>query len=243
MISKFRSALLISAVFSAALFPVGTVAYAQTEDAPRFAGAVPSGAPMSFADLIEHVSPAVVSINARITSPVSALGDGAPDLEGMPPQLRDWFERQFPDQQPQQREGQSLGSGFFISEEGFVVTNNHVVANASEITISMSNGEEYPAEIVGTDPLTDIALLRVDSDEAIDFSYVSFDRDPSIRVGDWVVAVGNPFGLVVNCFSNWSYTRNHMAAGHSPMASAINVTRSPRNKSANRMRRSFVPGG
>lgn len=195
MISKFRSALLISAVFSAALFPVGTSAYAQTEETPRFAAAIPSGAPMSFADLIEHVSPAVVSINARITSPVNALGDGAPDLDGMPPQLRDWFERQFPDQQPQQREGQSLGSGFFISEEGYVVTNNHVVANASEITISLSSGDEYPAEIVGTDPLTDIALLRVETEGEIDFSYVSFDRNPSIRVGDWVVAVGNPFGL------------------------------------------------
>ena len=149
---------------------------------------------MSFADLIEEVSPSVVSINARITAPMGMQGGIVPEMEGMPPQFREWFERQFPNQ-PQQREGRSLGSGFFISAEGHIVTNNHVVENATEITVALSDGEEYPAEVIGTDPLTDIALLRLDTDEEIEFSFVTLDRDPTIRVGDWVVAVGNPFGL------------------------------------------------
>lgn len=171
-----------------------TVALAQEDEAPRFAAAVPSGAPMSFADLIEEVSPSVVSINARVTASLEDSPFG-PDFEGMPPQFREWFERQFPNG-PQQapREGTSLGSGFFISADGYVVTNNHVVENASEITITTSDGEEFPAETVGTDPLTDLALLRVEADGEV-FDFVTLDRDPDIRVGDWVVAVGNPFGL------------------------------------------------
>ncbi|WP_421786045.1 Do family serine endopeptidase [Hyphobacterium sp.] len=169
---------------------------AQEEAAPRYAGAVPAGVPWSLADLIEDVSPSVVSINARIVAPVPN-GNAGPQFDGMPPQLREWFERQFPNQ-PQPfgppREGRSLGSGFFISSDGHIVTNNHVVENAREVTVTLANGEELPAEIIGTDPLTDIALLQVDADNA-EFEFVTLDRDPSIRVGDFVIAVGNPFGL------------------------------------------------
>lgn len=193
MFSRLRHFSIIPAAI-AALALTSPVAFAQTEDAPRYAAAVPAGAPMSFADLIEEVSPSVVSINARITAPMGPQGNAVPNVEGMPPQFREWFERQFPNQ-PQQREGRSLGSGFFVSAEGHVVTNNHVVENASEITVSLSNGEEYPAEVIGTDPLTDIALLRVETNDTPDFPFVVLDRNPSIRVGDWVVAVGNPFGL------------------------------------------------
>ncbi len=193
MFSGLRPVSMLS-VMALALLLTPPVALAQAETAPRFSAAVPGGAPMSFADLIEEVSPAVVSINARITAPAGMQGGVVPDLDGMPPQFREWFERQFPNP-PQQREGRSLGSGFFISAEGHIVTNNHVVENATEITVVLSDGEEYPAEVIGTDPLTDIALLRLDTDEEIAFSFVTLDRDPTIRVGDWVVAVGNPFGL------------------------------------------------
>ncbi|WP_394694195.1 Do family serine endopeptidase [Hyphobacterium sp.] len=193
MFSRLRHFSIIPAAV-AALALTGPVAFAQTDDAPRYSAAVPAGAPLSFADLIEEVSPSVVSINARIAPSADLQGNVTPNFDGMPPQFREWFERQFPNQ-PQQREGRSLGSGFFVSAEGHVVTNNHVVENASEITVSLSNGEEYPAEVVGTDPLTDIALLRVETDEDADFPFVVLDRNPSIRVGDWVVAVGNPFGL------------------------------------------------
>ena len=158
---------------------------------PPFASAVPAGAPMSFADLIESVSPAVVTIQASGTPDVSELG---PDMEGLPPQFREWLERQFggrPDQPIMPR--QSLGSGFFISAEGYIVTNNHVVADADEITIGTADGESYPARIVGLDPQTDLALLKVDED--IEFPFVTLEENPHYRVGDWVVAVGNPFGL------------------------------------------------
>jgi serine protease Do len=181
---------------AASLAFASSAVIAQEDAAPRYAGAVPAGVPWSLADLIEEVSPSVVSINARIVAPVPN-GNAGPQFDGMPPQFREWFERQFPNQ-PQPfatpREGRSLGSGFFISAEGHVVTNNHVVENASEVTVTLANGEELEAEIIGTDPLTDIALLRVDTEDAA-FEFVTLDRDPSIRVGDFVIAVGNPFGL------------------------------------------------
>ncbi|WP_420431625.1 Do family serine endopeptidase [Hyphobacterium sp.] len=181
---------------AASLALASPAAIAQEEAAPRYAGAVPNGVPWSLADLIEEVSPAVVSINARIVAPAPDA-NANPQFDGMPPQFREWFERQFPNQ-PQPfatpREGRSLGSGFFISAEGHVVTNNHVVENAREVTVTLANGEELPAEIIGTDPLTDIALLQVDTDDA-DFEFVTLDRDPDMRVGDFVIAVGNPFGL------------------------------------------------
>jgi serine protease Do len=148
----------------------------------------PRGAPMSFADLIERVSPAVVEIQASVTrDPREA------DLEDVPPQFREWLERQFGDQAPTPRPQQSLGSGFFISAEGHIVTNNHVVAQADEITIGLSDGQEFPATLIGADPQTDLALLKIDADRQ--FPFVTLDESPNVRVGDWVVAVGNPFGL------------------------------------------------
>ncbi|PIW31394.1 MAG: protease Do [Rhodobacterales bacterium CG15_BIG_FIL_POST_REV_8_21_14_020_59_13] len=194
MFSRLRLVLTLPAT-ALALTLTTPVALAQEETSLPFSAAVPTGAPMSFADLIEEVSPSVVSINARISAPMGMPGGVAPNMEGMPPQFREWFERQFPNQPQQPREGRSLGSGFFISAEGHIVTNNHVVENATEITVALSDGEEYPAEVIGTDPLTDIALLRLNTDEEIAFSFVTLDRNPTIRVGDWVVAVGNPFGL------------------------------------------------
>ena len=174
----------------AALNNASSPAIAQ-EVRPPFAAAVPAGAPMSFADLIESVSPSVVTIQAR-TEPRES--DQMPSMEGVPPQLREWFERQFGmPANPENRPRQALGSGFFISAEGHIVTNNHVVEGATEITIGTSDGETYEAEIIGLDPQTDLALLKVDED--IVFPFVTLEEDPEYRVGDWVVAVGNPFGL------------------------------------------------
>jgi serine protease Do len=186
------SILVLSAVTAGAVFDrVSAPAYAVQQEEPRFSAAVPSGAPMSFADLIESVSPSVVTIQASV-DPTEL--QGAPDMEGMPPQFREWLERQFGQrgQQPAQPR-QSLGSGFFISADGHIVTNNHVVADASEITIGLADGESYPARVIGLDPQTDLALLKVDAD--VEFPFVSLNEDPHYRVGDWVVAVGNPFGL------------------------------------------------
>ena len=158
---------------------------------PPLAAAVPQGAPMSFADLIEQVSPAVVSIEASGTVD---RGD-TPDLEDLPPQFREFFERfgGLPDQQePQERRAQ--GSGFFISADGYLVTNFHVIRDADDITIVTKDGDRFPANVIGTDEATDLALLRVE-DEDETFPFVTLDEDPDVRVGDWVVAVGNPFGL------------------------------------------------
>jgi serine protease Do len=87
----------------------------------------------------------------------------------------------------------SQGSGFFISEDGYLVTNNHVVDGGSNFTVVMDDGAELDAKLVGTDPRTDLAVLKVE--EARKFTYVAFADDSKVRVGDWVVAVGNPFGL------------------------------------------------
>lgn len=157
----------------------------------RSAAAMPPGTPMSFADLIERVSPAVVSIEATGSVDPRAV----PDLDDIPPQFREFFERfGGPGGRQQQRPRRSQGSGFFISADGFLVTNEHVISGADEISVTLPDGEEYSAEIVGRDAATDIALLRVTGSDRT-FPYVSLDRNPTIRVGDWVVAVGNPFGL------------------------------------------------
>ena len=148
--------------------------------------APPGGAPASFADLIERVRPAVVSISVR-QAPNAATG---PSLEGLPPGFEEFFRGRPGRPGPAPT---ALGSGFFIDERGTIVTNHHVIAGAEEITIRTSDGRDLQAEIVGSDELTDIAVLRVQGGGR--FQYVSFDESSRLRVGDWVVAVGNPFGL------------------------------------------------
>ncbi|MBN2759460.1 MAG: Do family serine endopeptidase [Rhodobacteraceae bacterium] len=153
--------------------------------------------PESFADLAERVSPAVVNITTTTT--VAARLDGAPQLpEGSP--FEDFFRDFFDDpnnpggpNRPQRpRQGQALGSGFVISPDGYLVTNNHVIEGADEIMIEFFSGLELEAELVGTDPATDIALLKVDHSE--DLPFVPFGDAEAARVGDWVLAVGNPLG-------------------------------------------------
>ena len=161
---------------------------------------MPQGnAPISFADLVQKVSPAVVSINVKGENKVAENEDmpipGMPDIPEDSP-LYDFF-KQFKKGMPNsgpQRPAPSLaqGSGFFISPDGYVVTNNHVVEDADEITVTMDNGDKYPAKLVGSDPRTDVALVKVTTEKT--FPHVDFSsKDP--RVGDWVLAVGNPFGL------------------------------------------------
>ncbi|MEM6943032.1 MAG: DegQ family serine endoprotease [Pseudomonadota bacterium] len=147
--------------------------------------------PGSFADLAERLSPAVVNISTaqKVERPERGeerVPEGTP-FEDL---FRDFFERGRP-QGP--RQVQSLGSGFVISPEGFVVTNNHVIEEADEITVNFADGSSLPAELIGTDPKTDIALLKVNPEEPLDF--VPFGDSETSRVGDWVLAIGNPFGL------------------------------------------------
>jgi serine protease Do len=148
--------------------------------------AQPRGAPMSFADLIERVRPAVVSISVR-QRPDAARAELP---EGLPPGFEEFFRGRPGRPGPAPT---SLGSGFFIDENGTIVTNHHVVEGAEEITVRTSDGRELQAEIIGSDEATDIAVLRIPSGGR--FQYVTFDDASHVRVGDWVVAVGNPFGL------------------------------------------------
>ena len=147
--------------------------------------------PDTFADLADRVSPAVVNITTS-TTVAARTGPGPIVPEGSP--FEDFF-REFQDRQNEgrrPRRSSALGSGFVISENGFVVTNNHVIEGADEILIEFFSGEELPAKVVGTDANTDIALLKVDSEDPL--SYVSFGDSDLMRVGDWVMAVGNPLG-------------------------------------------------
>ncbi len=172
-------------------FAVAETATQQTIDTPM------GRAPLTFADLVAKVSPAVVSINVKGDVKVADNEQipGLPDLPEDNP-LYDFFKqfRKGMPQQPQKPQPSlAQGSGFFISPDGFVVTNNHVVEDAEDITVTMEDGEKYPATLIGTDPRTDVALVKVKT-EGKTFPYVEFSaKDP--RVGDWVLAVGNPFGL------------------------------------------------
>jgi len=170
--------------------------------APAQAQSSQLGAPYSFADLAEQVRPAVVSIEVSGRNgpgPFSRRrGPGGDDEDffGLPENhpLREFFER-FGERMPQQRQrpSRSAGSGFFISADGYVVTNNHVVEGAEKIEVIVGEDQEtYEARLVGTDARTDIALLKVEGNG--DFPYLEFAGSPA-RVGDWVLAVGNPFGL------------------------------------------------
>ncbi|MGY8985690.1 MAG: Do family serine endopeptidase [Sphingomonadales bacterium] len=157
------------------------------------------GAPDSFADLAEKLLPSVVNISTIQTIEQNG-GQGAEQFpEGSP--FRDFFERfnrQNPNgnnqrQEQPPREARSLGSGFFISADGFIVTNDHVIDKADEITVTLVSGETYEAKLIGTDPASDIALIKIEVEE--DLIFVDFGDSDKIRVGDWVMAIGNPFGL------------------------------------------------
>ncbi len=188
--------MLLAGVAATALFAGFAAAptiFANAADARQIVIEAPKGAPLSFADLIDKVSPAVVSITATGKGG-SADEEGQP--EELPPGAEEFF-RRFgidPNQRQRPREQTALGSGFFVSADGIVVTNNHVIDGADEITVRNKDGDEFKADLVGTDVGTDIAVLRV-RDKKRSFPFVAFDRKSDLRVGDWVVAVGNPFGL------------------------------------------------
>ncbi|MDE1938845.1 MAG: DegQ family serine endoprotease [Alphaproteobacteria bacterium] len=183
-----------------ALLPHSSPQQAQTEQV-RYASADPvgdktpaprmleNGSPFSFADLVERVSPAVVSVTADETQTVSQQMD-MPD--NLPDPFKQFF-KQFNQGQPQVQKAVSMGSGFIIDKSGLIVTNNHVIANAKKIKVKLPDGRSFDAKLVGTDPATDVALLKIKSDKPL--PTVEFGNDRQLRVGDWVIAVGNPFGL------------------------------------------------
>jgi len=165
----------------------------------------------SFADLAEKISPAVVNIvtSIAVSEPVQQrpiVPEGSP-LEDL---FRDFQDRQGQDN-GQQFRGEALGSGFIISADGFIVTNNHVIVDADEITIEFFDGETLVAEVVGRDERTDIAVLKVASDKPLPF--VQFGDSDIARVGDWVMAVGNPLGQGFSVSAGIISARNRTLSG------------------------------
>lgn len=146
--------------------------------------------PLSFSDLTERVKPAVVNISTSKTY----KGKGRYNVPfGQSPFGDDFFDRFFGDMPRREFKQRSLGSGFIISNDGYIFTNNHVVEQADKILVKISDGKEYEAKVIGTDPNTDIALIKIKPDNSL--SVVEIGDSDKVRVGEWVIAIGNPFGL------------------------------------------------
>ena len=152
----------------------------------------------SFANLIARVKPAVVSVKVKIANATSTGEDLSGQMDNLPPEIQQFLKRfggmGGMNGAPQARQPMMMGegSGFFISSDGYIVTNNHVVQNAKTVTVTMDNGKTLDAKVVGTDPKTDVAVIKVD--EPGDYPFVTFAKETP-RIGDWVVAIGNPYGL------------------------------------------------
>jgi len=193
------------ALLSTALVGIGGAAFVLAPNMPS--GSYPSAAaqnlteqarqmraPIGFADIVEKVKPAVMSVRVEMPG-VQTSGMGNLDEENLPPGLREFFKRFGGQNMPGARRhgGRVMGqgSGFFISADGYAVTNNHVVEKAETVQVTTDDGKIHKAKVIGTDPRTDLALIKVDGE---DFPYVKLSGDVP-RIGDWVLAVGNPFGL------------------------------------------------
>lgn len=150
-----------------------------------------------FTELVEEASPAVVNISTRqnMTRRSGHQQQMPPDLEGLPPIFREFFERGFPggSQSAPQRQAQSLGSGFIISKDGYVLTNNHVVNGADEIFVRLSDRRELEATLVGADARSDLALLKIEA--GADLPVVRMGQSADLKAGEWVLAIGSPFGF------------------------------------------------
>ncbi len=203
--SRQRSSLFQRLTTSTMLAAVLSAGLAFTTPAPVMA----FGAPESFAELAEKISPSVVNITT--SSLVSSSTQGGPLVPPGSP-FEDFF-KDFggPSGPGGTQRSEALGSGFVISEDGYIVTNNHVIEGADEITIEFFSGEKLVAKLVGTDPKTDIALLKVEADKPLPF--VTFGNSDQARVGDWVVAMGNPLGQGFSVSAGIVSARNRELTG------------------------------
>ena len=153
---------------------------------------LPQSAPPSFVELVKEASPSVVNIS---TVKVIKGGEEREPMTPFGPQdpFRDFFDRFFRDQMPREFKQQSLGTGFIIDKDGFILTNNHVVEKTDEIKVRMADDKEYLAKIIGRDPKTDLALIKINPDHTL--TPLPLGDSDSLEVGEWVIAIGNPFGL------------------------------------------------
>jgi len=169
--------------------------------APMVQAATPTGiAPETFADLAKKISAAVVNISTEKTVKRPQMSRRPPGMPGPGPSpfgpedpFREFFERFFGDM-PKEFKSRSLGSGFIFDKDGFIITNNHVIEGADKIKVKLNDGREFKATIKGRDPMTDLALIKIDS-PTHDLPALPLGDSNAIQVGDWVMAVGNPFGL------------------------------------------------
>ncbi|WP_414470946.1 Do family serine endopeptidase [Microvirga sp. M2] len=200
--TRARAGRALASVAAVAFLVTGGVGTAALRSStPAFAQSTSPASPavndnpgaFSFADVIGKVKPSVVAVRVRLESTASDnLPFSSRDLDQIPPQLRNLFRFFDENRRPQSHSGQVLGSGFFISADGYVVTNNHVVEHAGSVQVTTDDGRTLPAKVIGTDPKTDLALLKVTEGGNFPFVHLATSEP---RVGDWVVAIGNPFGL------------------------------------------------
>jgi serine protease Do len=178
-------------------FDLAPFSWAQGRTPARQAGMAPAAAPASvvelntsFVGIAERVSPAVVSIAAERAEQPTAQGRPNIQRRNAPPGIEDFFQQFGP--QEQQRPQFSSGTGFIVSKDGYVLTNNHVVENMDKITVTLIDRRQLPARVVGRDPQTDVAVLKV---SGTDLPVSTFGNDDGVKVGEWVLAIGNPLGL------------------------------------------------
>ena len=166
---------------------------AQTLSPPTQTGlALPAAKPASFAALAKKLSPCVVNIKVV---KVEKVGFNQPQMEMPDSPFGDLFKKFFKEvpQMPRTFKAKGAGSGVIISKDGYILTNNHVVAGAKEVTVTLANHQEYKARVVGRDPKTDLAVLKINAHKTL--PAVSLGNSDQLQVGDWVMAIGNPFGL------------------------------------------------
>ena len=202
MVSTFkRSAVTLAVIGALGLGAVAADQLVPTTTAATTAAVVPAAAPVpasqrglpSFADIVASQGPAVVQIRAtREARKVSQSDDEMPDLRGLPPELAPFFRGQPMPRMPRPGPAMGTGSGFIVSNDGILLTNAHVVADADEVLVKLTDQREYRAKVLGSDTATDVAVLKI---EAKNLPVVKLGDPASARVGDWVVAIGTPYGL------------------------------------------------
>jgi serine protease Do len=196
--AKFGGALgiaFVSGLVFASGFDLTRFGYAQqAKTVARTASSVPAAPTLvdlnnSFTSIAEHVTPAVVSIQSERTEPQTAQ-QRTPRGRTTPPSIEDFFD-QF-DPRRQQQPLQASGSGFIVSKDGYILTNNHVVADFDRVTVTLTDHRRFSAKVIGRDPTTDVAVIKIDGH---DLPVATLGNDESVRIGEWVLAIGNPLGF------------------------------------------------